>query len=70
MGEIKKQSIASSMFQVIGLVFSSVQLLIIYPALLRPDQLGIIRLFIDLSFIAAPVFLVGSSATFVNFIFN
>jgi O-antigen/teichoic acid export membrane protein len=70
MGEIKKQSIASSMFQVIGLVFSSVQLLIIYPALLRPDQLGIIRLFIDLSFIAAPVFLVGSSATFVKFYFQ
>lgn len=70
MGVIQRESIASSFYQVLGVVLSSIQLLFIFPALLKPEELGLIRLFIDVSFVIAPLFLLGSGSAFVKFYFK
>lgn len=70
MGIIKKQSINSSLVQGAGIVLSVIQLLIVFPAFLSKAQIGIIRLFIDLSFITAPLFLMGASAIYLKFYYK
>jgi O-antigen/teichoic acid export membrane protein len=70
MGIIKKQSINSSLVQGAGIVFSVIQLLIIFPAFLSKGEIGVIRLFIDLSFITAPLFLMGASAIYLKYYYQ
>lgn len=70
MGLIQKQSTKSGLFQILGVFLSLVQLLVVFPALLTREEIGIIRLFIDLSFITAPLFLFGSGAVYLKFYFE
>lgn len=59
MGIIKRQGIKYSFISYIGVILGAINILIIYPFALEPDELGLARFVLDTSLFIAPFFLLG-----------
>lgn len=67
MGVIKRQGIKQSIVVYLGTVIGMVNVLIIYPYFLRPEELGLARFLIDTAGLIAPFVLFGATGITVRF---
>ncbi|MDP4964928.1 MAG: lipopolysaccharide biosynthesis protein, partial [Salibacteraceae bacterium] len=59
MGIIRKQSFFSSIILYIGMAFGFVLILFVYPKYLSPEEIGLVRVIIDIAALLSPYILLG-----------
>jgi O-antigen/teichoic acid export membrane protein len=60
MGVVVNQGIKSSLFTYIGVIIGTFNVLYLYPKFLQPDEIGIMRLLLDISFVLAALSQIGT----------
>lgn len=67
MGVIKKQSIKSALIAYVGVVLGFINIMILMPRILTPDQLGLVRVLLDISIIFLTIAQLGLPTLAVKF---
>ncbi len=67
MGIIRKQSFFSSIILYIGMAFGFVLILFVYPKYLSPEEIGLVRVIIDIAALLSPYILLGVPNTYVRY---
>jgi O-antigen/teichoic acid export membrane protein len=67
MGVIRKQSALSSVAIYAGIAVGFVLTLYVYPKFLNPDEIGLLRVLVDMAKLIAPFLLLGMPNTFVKY---
>lgn len=67
MGVIRRQSAFSSVAIYAGILFGFVLSLYIYPKYLAPDEIGLVKVLVDIAKLISPFLLLGVPSTFVKY---
>ncbi len=67
MGSIRKQAIANTLISYIGVVIGFVNVLVLQPRMLRPDELGLTRILFSASVLIATLFPLGLQAFSIKY---
>ncbi len=67
MGVIQRQGIKQTAAFLLGAIIGGINNLLVFPAALAPNQIGLIRLFQDLAILVAPFLLFGTSGLTLRF---
>lgn len=67
MGIVKRQTIQNSLINYIGVLVGFVNVVVLFPIFLKPDEFGLTRLFISISTLSAQFSLLGTQRTLVKF---
>ncbi len=59
MGVIQRQGVKSTLISYLGIALGAVNVLAVYPAMLAPEEIGLIRLLIDISILISTIALLG-----------
>ncbi len=67
MGIVKRQSVQSSVITYIGVFIGYVNLILLFPKFLTPEQLGLTRLLLSIATIFSQFSLLGTSVSILRF---